>query len=447
MSAAKHPEPTGTISQREAATTAVSRLQQAGHTTYWAGGCVRDRLLGTEPIDYDIATSAHPDQVLASFPGATAVGKSFGVVVAPCHAWTFEIATFRRDHTYHDGRRPSSVSFVTAEEDAARRDFTINAMFYDPIADRLHDYVGGQDDIATGVVRCVGNAEERFTEDHLRMLRAVRFAMRLGFRLDDATANAIQKHAAAVARISAERIQGELTRMLMEARQPGQAILMLEALGVLPVILPEVAAMRGQAQPPEFHPEGDVLTHTAIMLDAMRWRDATLAYAVLFHDLGKPVTAILDGERIRFNCHAERGAEMADAILTRYRFPTRFIADVSHCVRNHMHFLDVTRMRRATLRRLIGAPTFPTELELQRLDCEASHGLLDNYTFLKAAQEAMADEPALPPAWVNGRDILALGIAAGPSVGTWLRMAYDAQLEGGVENREELLEWLKRQLP
>ncbi|MBT3191064.1 MAG: CCA tRNA nucleotidyltransferase [Verrucomicrobia bacterium] len=446
MSVQNQPDTAAPEVQREAATAAVQRLQQAGYTSYLAGGCVRDRLLGIEPLDYDIATEAHPDQVLALFPGATAVGKSFGVVVTPWPPWTFEIATFRQDHDYQDGRHPSHVSFVTAEEDATRRDFTINAMFYDPIADTLHDFIGGEEDLNRGIIRCVGDADQRFKEDHLRMLRAIRFAARFGFKIESRTEQAIRRTAEKVASISPERIQSELTRLLMEAQHPGQAVLMLESLGVLPVILPEVAALREQEQPPEFHPEGDVLTHTVIMLDAMRTRDATLAYATLFHDLGKPQTATHDGDRIRFNCHAERGAEMAESILTRLRFPTKLTDAVKHCVRNHMHFIDVQKMRKATLRRLMGAPTFDTELELQRLDCVASHGLLDNYAFLKAARAEMANEPILPPRWVTGRDLLNAGVPEGRTIGKWLRIAYDAQLEGRFENQRDLLEWVKQQI-
>jgi poly(A) polymerase len=446
MSAPKHPNPAVPTAQQTAAIAIVQRLQQAGYTTYWAGGCVRDRLLGIEPADYDIATEARPDQVLECFPDASTVGKSFGVVIAPWERWAFEIATFRQDHDYQDGRHPSRISFVTPEEDASRRDFTINAMFYDPISEQLYDFVDGQADLAAGIVRCVGDAGMRFKEDHLRILRAVRFATRFAFRLDEDTANAIRQNATSVSSISVERIQSELTRTLMEAKQPGQAILMLETLGILPVILPEVAALRHQEQPPEFHPEGDVLTHTIMMLDAMQWRDPTLAYAALFHDIGKPGTAKHDGSRIRFNCHAERGAEMAEAILKRYRFSTRLTDAVTHCVRNHMHFLDVTRMRRAKLRRLIGAPTFDTELELQRLDCQASHGLMDIYAFLKTTQQEMANEPVLPSPWLNGHDALTLGIEKGPAIGKWLNLAYDVQLEGKVSSREELLEWLKGQV-
>jgi poly(A) polymerase len=433
-------------SKRHAATQAVLRLQSAGHTAYWAGGCVRDQLLGIPPSDYDIATDALPDRVMELFPESTAVGKSFGVIVAPFEGVTHEIATFRKDHAYQDGRHPSHISFVTVEEDSQRRDFTINAMFYDPIADTLFDFTGGQDDLDAKVIRCVGDSEIRFKEDHLRMLRAVRFASRLGFTIESETATAIQKEATLVARISPERIQTEITRLLLESKQPGQAVLLLESLGLLNVILPEVSDMRGQEQPPEFHPEGDVLTHTVMMLDAMDNPDDTLAYATLFHDLGKPPTATDDGERIRFFCHAERGAEMAHDILTRLKCSSRLIETVTHCVRNHMRFGDVQQMRRSTLRRLVGSPTFETELELHRLDCTASHGMLDNHTFLKEVQSEMANEPILPPPWISGHDLITLGIKEGPMIGKWLKFAYDAQLENKFESADTLREWLSHKV-
>jgi poly(A) polymerase len=274
------------------------------------------------------------------------------------------------------------------------------------------------------------------------MLRAVRFASRLGFEITPETVAAIQKHAGDIARISKERIQGELSRILLESQKAGDAILLLESTGLLEVILPDVAAMRRQDQPPQFHPEGDVLTHTVIMLNEMAYRDITLALAVLFHDLGKPPTAFHDGTRLRFNGHAERGAEMAHRIMRELHYPNRVIEDVTRCVGRHMHFMDVQKMRRSTLRRLIGSPTFEIEQELHRLDCIASHGMLDNHEFLINAQEEMANEPVLPPRRINGRDVIALGIEAGPQVGKWLKTAYDAQLNGEYSDRESLLRWL-----
>ena len=431
---------------REAAVAIVRELQQAGFIAYWAGGCVRDRLLGIVPKDYDVATNATPDEVVKLFPRSTVVGKNFGVVVAPFCGFNFEVATFREDLDYEDGRRPIGVVFVTPEEDAKRRDFTINAMFFDPISVVLHDFVGGQDDLAAKCVRCVGDASRRFAEDHLRMLRAVRFASRLGFEISAETADAIRVHAALIAKISKERIQVELTRTFLEAERPGQALILMESLGLLEVVLPEVAVMRDQEQPPQFHPEGDVLTHTALMLDDMAYRDPVLVYATLFHDIGKPPTAVDDGTRIRFNGHAEVGAKMAHRIMRGFRFPTQVIDDVARCVRSHMQFMDVQKMRKSTLRRMLGRDTFEKEMELHRLDCSSSHGLLDNYEFLKSAQEEMANEPVLPPHWVNGRDIMGLGVRKGPEVGRWIRVAYDAQLNGEYPDREAMLEWLEGEI-
>ncbi len=435
-----------TVILREAAVAVVRKLQQAHFIAYWAGGCVRDQLLGIDPIDYDIATNATPDEVVKMFPRSTVVGKNFGVVVAPFQGVNFEIATFREDRDYVDGRRPTSVVFVTPEEDAKRRDFTINAMFFDPVKETLHDFVGGQVDLAAKKIRCVGDADRRFAEDHLRMLRAVRFASRFGFEITDDTAAAIQKHAASIALISKERIQVELTRTFLEAKKPGKALQLMESLGLLKIIMPEVAVMREQEQPPQFHPEGDVLTHTIMMLDEMAYRDTTLTYATLFHDLGKPVTATHDGTRIRFNCHAERGAEMAYEIMRKFHFPTRIIEDVTRCVRGHMRFMDAQKMRKSTLRRLVGGSTFETELELHRLDCGASHGMLDNYEFLKEKQIEMANEPILPPHWISGRDIMAIGVKEGPEIGKWIRAAYDAQLNGEHPDRETMLAWLKTEI-
>ncbi len=420
-----------------------SRLQRAGYIAYWAGGCVRDALLGRTPADYDIATNALPDTVIALFPEALTVGKAFGVVTVPLGDTHYEVATFRHDEGYTDGRRPDRVTFTTPEDDAARRDFTVNALFYDPATDRIHDFVGGRHDLAARCIRCVGDPDRRFDEDHLRLLRAVRFAATLDFTLHPATAEAIARHAASLARISVERVQVELTRILLEPRRPGDAIEQLHALGLLNVILPEAGAMRGQAQPPEFHPEGDVLTHTCLMLNLMVDRSAELAYAVLLHDVGKPRTATLDGERLRFNNHASVGAAMADTILLRLKLPRRLIDAVVPCVANHMRFTDVRRMRRSTLRRMIGAATFPIELELHRLDCLASHGILDHYEFLRQSHAEMVEEPVLPPAWITGRDLLALGVPSGPAIGAWLREAYDRQLDGADADRETQLNWLR----
>lgn len=451
--------PTNPIS--DGARDVVRRLTEAGFTALWAGGCVRDLIMGRTPKDFDIATAATPDQVERLFPGSMTVGKSFGVVRVKMHGLEYEVATFRKDQAYRDGRHPEGVEFTDEQTDALRRDFTINALFLDPLAGTVRDYVGGQADLAARLIRAVGRPDERFAEDHLRMMRAVRFAATLNFELDPATADAIRRHAAQIEKVSAERIQQELTRTMLEAAHPGAAIELLQAVGLLPVILPEISALRGQEQPPQFHPEGDVWTHTIMMLNAMRPEpntlaelgptvrqppDLRLAYAVLLHDVGKPGTAKFVENRIRFDCHASVGATMAEEILKRLRLPNDDIKAIAFCIANHMRFMDVQRMRKATLCRLVGAPTFATELELHRLDCAASHGDLSNHAFLVAFQAARRAEPVLPKPWVTGHDILPLGITAGREVGRWKQLVYDAQLEGLVENREAALAWLRREL-
>lgn len=422
-------------------------LQKAGYAAFWAGGCVRDMLMGRTPKDYDIATSALPDQVLQLFPHAMTVGKAFGVVRAPWRGHYYEVATFRKDFAYRDGRRPDFVVFADAAKDAQRRDFTVNAMFYDPVAEHLHDFVSGQRDLSARVIRAVGDPSARFAEDHLRLLRAVRFAATLDFALDADTARAIAAHAGSIERISAERIQIEITRTLLEAPRAGDAIRQLEELGLLCHIIPEASAMRGQAQPPQFHPEGDVFTHTVLMLNAMPAQPPLrLAWAALLHDIGKPPTCRQTEARLRFDGHASVGAAMAEAVMKRLRMANDDIKAVTFCIANHMRFMEVQRMKRSTLLRMIGADTFPLELELHRLDCLASHGDLANYNFLQEFIRARAAEPALPPPLITGRDIMALGIHHGPEIGHWKQAAYEAQLNGQFADQDAGLEWLRRQL-
>lgn len=422
-------------------------LRQHHHEAYWAGGCVRDRLLGKPPKDFDIATSATPEQVASLFPKTVAIGKAFGVIGVLQGGHLYEVATFRKEHGYSDGRRPDRVEFTGAKEDALRRDFTINALFYDPVDDRVLDYVDGRKDLDARCVRAVGNPSERFIEDHLRMLRAVRFSCTLDYTLEPDTRRAIEKHALRIAHISQERIRDELIRIFTESVRPGDALLLLLETGLLEVILPEVAAMHGVEQPPEFHPEGDVFTHTRIMLNLMRDPTPELAFSILLHDVGKPVTARLgpgtDGkERIRFDGHDKVGAEMAETILRRLRFPNAVIDTVTHCVRNHMRFMHVQDMRRAKLRALIAAPSFETELELHRVDCLSSHGDLSNHEFLMKARDEFQEEPSLPRAWIRGEDLIALGISEGPEIGRILNEAYTQQLEGAFPDRAALLEWV-----
>ena len=434
-----------------AARAVVEHLQGAGYQAVWAGGAVRDLLRGRPPKDIDIATSARPEQVQQLFPDSRAFGKAFGVIQVTRDGQAFEVATFRQDIDYTDGRRPTRVAFASAEQDAQRRDFTINGLFYDPVTDRVLDHVGGQADLAAGILRAIGDPAARFAEDHLRLLRAVRFASVLGYTIEPGTADAIRAAAPHLARISAERIQQELNRMLLESPQPSHAFRLLSDLGLLAVVLPEVQAMRGVEQPPEFHPEGDVFEHTLIMLDTMAGRTLPLAWAVLLHDVGKPPTFRISQEpdgrsRIRFDSHDRVGADLATAILTRLRMSNHLIEEVAHCVRQHMRFMHVQQMRTGKLRHLVGAPTFPIELELHRVDCLSSHGDLSNHTFLRAFADKLRDEPVLPAPLVSGHDILALGITPGPAVGRWRQAAYEAQLESVFADRAAGLAWLRARL-
>ncbi len=426
-------------------------LHDAGFTTYFAGGCVRDALLGRPPRDIDIATAATPEEIIDLFPHTRGIGKAFGVMQVQRDKHRYEVATFRVDRDYVDGRRPESVEFSTPEEDALRRDFTVNGMFFDPLHDDVIDWVEGQKDLRDRRIRAIGSPDLRFTEDHLRMLRAIRFAATLDFDLEVETEEAIRNHAPRIVEISSERIAQELTRILTEPAQPGEALLLLHRTGLLSHFLPEVAALANQEQPPNYHPEGDVLTHTTMMLDRMKHPTMTLAYSILFHDVGKPATAELtrepDGtDRLRFNRHAQVGAEMTEGILQRLRLPNQHIQAITHCVRNHMRFMEVPHMRDATLRRLIGALTFPVELELHRLDCLCSNGDLTSFEFLRDYLDRMQHQPVLPDRWINGIDVMELGVVKGPEVGHWITQAYDEQLEGNFESRESLLAWLREEI-
>ncbi|MGD9781737.1 MAG: CCA tRNA nucleotidyltransferase [Kiritimatiellia bacterium] len=415
-------------------------LRENGHDAWLVGGCVRDLLLGREPKDWDVATDARPDRIESLFPKTLPIGKAFGImVVVPDEGKPVEVATFRADSPYVDGRRPGSVAFTDAREDALRRDFTVNALFLDPTTGEIRDSVGGRADLDARVIRAIGDPAVRFAEDHLRMLRAVRFASVLGFAIEPATFAAIQKLAPQIRRISAERVRDELFRLLVESPRAGAALQLLRDAGLLKEILPEVEAMVGVEQPPEFHPEGDVFTHTKLMLDALPEKPSLrLALAVLLHDVGKPPTAqfatLADGtQRWRFENHASVGTDMARALLERLRAPHDLADDVCAIVAGHMRIADAEKMRAPKLRRLLGAPTFDDELELHRLDCLSSHALLDVYEFLKAKQAEFAAEPVLPPPLVTGRDLIALGHVPGPHFAKILRSAYDRQLEGQAD--------------
>lgn len=440
-----------TSSQTEAGARAILRkLRTEGYTAYFAGGCVRDQLMGRPPKDYDVVTDARPEDILACFPKARAIGKAFGVIGVIHEGALYEVATFRAETGYTDGRRPDHVTFTDAEHDAQRRDFTINALFYDPLNDQIHDFVGGLDDLSAKRLRTVGPASERFAEDHLRMLRAIRFANTFGFEMDHDLLDAISRHADRIQRISAERIRDELTRTFVESQYPGTALRQLLQTGLLAYVLPEVAATDGVEQPPQFHPEGDVFTHTCLMLDLVEpdERAPEIMWAVLLHDIGKPPTYAIgkgtDGEdRIRFDGHDAVGAKMAEVALRRLRFSNVFIERVTHCVRNHMRFAHVQEMRRAKVRALIGSPTFPTELLLHRVDCASSHRDLSNFDYLVEQRRQFESEPVLPPRLLTGRDLIDLGMDPGPEIGRLLKAAYQQQLEDPEMDRDKLLAWIR----
>lgn len=410
---------------------------------------MRDLLLGREPKDYDIATDARPEELLRCFPKAQLVGAQFGVVLVD----NVEIATFRSDHSYADGRHPGRVEFESdPRQDVLRRDFTINALLLDPavlnspltgapLSSAVIDYVGGLADLQAGIIRAIGDPEQRFEEDHLRMLRAIRFAARFGFQIEPATLAAIQKLHAKISRVSPERIRDELVRILTEggARRGFE---LLDVSGLLADILPEVAAMKGVAQPPEFHPEGDVWTHTLIMLDGLRSPSPTLALGVLLHDVGKPGTFRVAG-RIRFDGHVELGERIAREILNRLRFSNADIDQVIALIGNHMRFSHVHQMRESTLKRMLRLPAFDEHLELHRLDCSSSHGHLENYELAKTKFEQAAPEELRPPRLVTGDDLIKAGYVPGPDFSRMLEVAEDAQLEGRIQTKEEGLDLVR----
>ncbi len=435
--------------QNEMETTArgiVSRLRAHGHVAFFAGGCVRDLLRGEVPKDIDIATDARPEAVQKIFARTYAVGAHFGVIVVLEHALHFEVATFRSDGAYLDGRRPTEVHFATAGEDAARRDFTINGMFFDPEAEKVIDFVGGRADLEARLIRAIGDPTQRFVEDRLRMLRAVRFATTLGFEIEPGTWAALQEHAASIGEISAERIREELVRIFLSPHR-ARGWDLLDESGLMHAVLPELEAMKGCEQPLQFHPEGDVFKHTRIMLQLLPENvSLPLVLSVLFHDIGKPPTASVDENgRIRFNGHDRVGAEMTEALMQRLRFSRAEIDATIEAVRQHMVFKDVPKMRVAKLKRFMARPTFDDELELHRVDCVSSHGMLDNYEFLRRKREEFANAPIIPPPFVRGDDLLRLGLRPGPMIGNILEAVETRQLEGAFRDRDDALAWVKQE--
>ena len=421
----------------------VRRLRKNGFEAYFVGGAVRDMLLGVETGDYDIATDASPTDIERLFRRVIPVGRRFGVSLVILGGRAYEIARFRTDGPYQDGRRPSSVTPADIAADVQRRDFTINAMAYDPLDDRIIDLVGGREDISKRLIRAVGDPAERFAEDRLRILRAIRFAARLGYDIERDTFDALIRSASCVGEVSAERIGEELARMLT-GPHAGRALSLLDETGILDIVLPEVAAMKGVKQPPAYHPEGDVFEHTRRMLEQFDGGSKTLAFGILLHDVGKPETfAVTD--RIRFNRHDEVGAHIADSVLTRLRFSRDVIIRVHALVKNHMRFIHVRDMRRAVLRRFMAMEEFDELLELFRLDCLASHGSLDLYEFIIREREASG--PELPEPLLRGNDLIDAGYDPGPRFSKILRAVTDGQLEGSVATRRDALDLVLRTFP
>jgi poly(A) polymerase len=447
---------------KELSISIIRTLRQHGFRAYLAGGCVRDLLLQREPADYDVATSATPEQVMKIFPDTYAVGARFGVVLVPLpegarfsdeeevvskrHA--IEVATFRSDHGYSDGRHPDEVRFSSdPREDVARRDFTINGMMLDPVSGEVLDFVGGRRDLEAGIIRAIGDPEQRFAEDKLRMLRAIRFAARFQYAVEADTLAAIKRHAHEIQVVSRERVRDELTKMLIEG-EARRAFLLLEESGLLKEVLPEISAMKGVEQPPEFHPEGDVFVHTLLLLEHLPHPcPPTLAWGALLHDVGKPATFRVTPERIRFDGHVDVGVKITEEICERLRFSKQDSAQVLALVDNHMRFGHVKRMKESTLKKFLRMPRFDEHLALHRADSLASHGNLSTYQFI---QEKLAEIPPVeirPAALVSGDDLIAAGYAPGPRFREILEAVEDQQLEGRLLSRDTALEFVRREFP
>ncbi|MEM4658872.1 MAG: CCA tRNA nucleotidyltransferase [Candidatus Methanosuratincola sp.] len=436
---------------KEVHATLVSR----GYRAFMVGGCVRDMVLGETPHEYDIATSATPEEIASLFPRTIPVGASFGVVLVIHKGFKFEVATFRRDEGYSDGRHPDRVSYSPDErEDVRRRDFTINALLYDPVAEQAIDYVGALEDIKEGVIRAIGKPEDRFEEDRLRMLRAVRFSARLGFRIEEGALRAIRQLAPLIATVSRERIRDEIVRIITQ-KNPGVGLRLMLDLGLLKYLLPDVAGMAGVPQPQEYHPEGDVFTHTCLVLDYLR--DYTLenrgeaptpelAMGALLHDVGKPPTFSIT-DRIRFNGHDKVGAAMAQRICMELRFSKKQTHRISELVRHHLKFKDVFYMRRSTLRRFLAMPHFEDHLALHYADCMGSHRELETYEFVKQKLEEYKETDIKPKPLLSGDDLIAMGYKPGPIFSEILRQVEEAQLQGDLRDKESAKSMVRELFP
>lgn len=432
----------------EKATNIVKKLNEAGYKAFFAGGCVRDELLGMEPKDYDIATSATPDEVLSLFPKADSIGAHFGVILVKMDGDAFEVATFRHDGSYSDGRRPDSVTFTCPENDAVRRDFTVNGLFKNPLNGEIIDFVHGKADLDELTIRAIGKPVDRFQEDALRLLRAIRFATVLDFDIEPRTWSAIVENSHLLKKISVERISGEFNKILLHKNRSRGLQLLVDS-GLIAHFLPEVLDLIGCEQPPQFHPEGDVYTHTHIMLDMLHESPSlSLCLAVLLHDIGKPATYTYDEEadRIRFNGHDSLGAEMADKILKRLRYSNTVIDEVTAMVANHMNFMHVRQMRKSKVKRFIARPTYQDEMELHRVDCMSSNGITENYDFLREKEEEFGNEPLIPTPLLTGKDLINRGLSPGPQFKAILSELQTEQLEGSITTADEAATWLNGKL-
>lgn len=429
----------------------VTQLRNAGHKAFCVGGCTRDMIMDIPPREYDITTSATPDEVSKIFSHTIPVGVSFGVILVLIGHYRFEVATFRKDEGYSDSRHPDVVTYSTEEEeDVLRRDFTINGMLYDPIAGEAIDFVGGMDDIRDGIIRTIGVPYRRFDEDKLRLMRAVRFASRYGFRIEEETYSALTEHASGIVLVSGERIRDELLKIITQ-KNPGAGLELLRVSGLLRHILPEVEVMYGVEQPPEFHPEGDVFTHTCLVLDMIYENTGglaspELAMAGLLHDVGKPPTFSVS-DRIRFNGHDKLGADMSREICRRLKFSNRQIELIYELIRDHLKFKDVFHMKKSTLKRFIGQPDFEEHMILHLADCLASHGSTEAYEFVMNKFDEFKDEEIKPEPLLGGRDLIEMGYKPGPIFTEILNFVEEAQLEGEISSTSEALELVSKKYP
>ncbi len=420
----------------------VESLQKRGYIAYYAGGCVREMLLNEEPCDYDVVTNATPEKIRKIFRHTIPVGAKFGVIIVLKNKIRTEVATFRSDDVYIDGRRPIKVHYSSPSEDAKRRDFTINGMFYDPIKNKTIDYVGGKKDLKKKIIRAIGEPNKRFKEDALRLIRCIRFASLLEYEIEKNTYDSVKRYVHLINKISTERIRDELIK-IFTAKNAGKGLELLQKCGLLKEVLPEVEAMVGVNQPEKFHPEGDVFEHTKVALDLLNNPDVVLAFATLLHDVGKPKTFQVT-DRIRFNRHDKVGKEMSGKICDRLKFPRDIKRKIVDCIDNHMTFMFVQNMRESKIKRLLSRDTYEAELELHRIDCLASHGDLDNYYFLKKKQKEYSEEEIKPKPLINGNDLIDVGFKPGPLFKKILEQVSDLQLENKIKTKKKALSYVKR---